>query len=67
MHLELDDLVLDDGTAKIFLNSKGTIGDLNEDARDFLAYLEGIATGSEFVKVLDAEVDDFCYRYHHQR
>lgn len=54
--LELDDLTLNDGTTKIFLNSKGALKNVNEDVRDFLNYLEGRHTGSEFAKKLDTEV-----------
>jgi len=54
--LELDDLFLDDGTTKIFLNSKGITGDINEDAQDVLAHIEGVIGESEFAKTLDNEV-----------
>jgi len=54
--MELDDLILDDGTTKIFLNSKGTKGDISEDAKDFLNYLEGHRSDSDFIKQLENEV-----------
>ena len=54
--MELDHLTLDDGTTKIFLNSKGTIGEMNEDGRNLLAYLEGKVNDNEFIKELEAEV-----------
>ena len=54
--LELDDLFLDDGTTKIFLNSKGITGDINEDTQDVLAHIEGVIGESEFAKTLDNEV-----------
>ena len=54
--MEVDDLVLDDGTTKIFLNSKGTIGEISEDARSFLAYIEGHTSDNDFVKKLEKEV-----------
>ena len=54
--MELDDLALEDGTTKIFLNSKGTIGKISEDARSFLSYLEGQKSNNQFVKLLEKEV-----------
>ena len=53
---ELPDLKLGDGVRKVFLNTKGTIGQLNEDAREFLDYVEGQVSDNAFVKQLEAEV-----------
>ena len=36
------DLELQDGTAKIFLNSKGTMDDVDEEVKAFLDYMNGI-------------------------
>ena len=53
---ELPDLKLNDGVRKIFLNTKGTIGQLSEEAKGFLDYVEGRASNNTFVKQLEAEV-----------
>ena len=54
--MELDDLELGDGTTKIFLNSKGTVGQINEDAQDILAHIEGTTGNSKFAKILGEEI-----------
>jgi len=54
--MELDDLALDDGTTKIFLNSKGTEGTISEGAKDFLKFIEGQCTNTSLVKLLEDEV-----------
>ena len=54
--MELGDLILDDGTTKLFLNSKGSRDGLNEEAKVLLDYLEGIPSESDFAKQLESEV-----------
>jgi len=54
--MELDDLLLNDGTTKIFLNSKGKFDNMSKDARGFLNYLEGNFEDNEFIKLLETEV-----------
>ena len=54
--LQLDDLVLDDGTQKIFLNSKGTKGSISDEAKGFLRFIEGQSSDSPLGKLLEAEV-----------
>ena len=54
---ERDDLELGDGTTKIFLNSKGTVGDVDEDIDKFLAYINGNAAEGEFTRDIAAEVE----------
>ena len=54
---ERDDLELGDGTTKIFLNSKGTIGDVDEDIDKFLAYINGNTAEGEFTRDIAAEVE----------
>ena len=53
---ELPDLKLNDGVRKVFLNTKGTIGEISEDAKGFLDYVEGQVSDNAFVKELEAEV-----------
>jgi len=53
---ELTDLKLNDGVKKVFLNTKGTIGEISEDAKGFLDYVEGRVSDNIFVQQLEAEV-----------
>ena len=53
---ECDDLELGDGTTKIFLNAKGTVGNVDEDIDKFLAYVNGKAAEGEFTRDIAAEV-----------
>ena len=53
---ELPDLVLGDGTAKVFINVAGTADDVSEEMADFLRYLREGAGNSSFVEKLDDAV-----------
>ena len=53
---ELPDLKLEDGTQIVFLNTKGTIGDISEDTKAFLDYIEGQMSEKPFIRELEAEV-----------
>ena len=48
---------LGDETVKIFLNTKGTIGEVDEDIDKFLAYVEGKAAEGKFTQDIAAEVE----------
>ncbi|MBR0290490.1 MAG: Rpn family recombination-promoting nuclease/putative transposase, partial [Selenomonadaceae bacterium] len=53
---ENPNLLLNDGATKVFLNTKGTVGDVPPDLKAFLDYVDcGIVSG-KFVKELDAAV-----------
>ena len=54
---EENDLELGDETVKIFLNSKGTIGEVDGDIDKFLAYVDGKAAEGEFTQDIAAEVE----------
>ena len=54
---EQDGLELGDETVKIFLNTKGTIGEVDEDIDKFLAYVDGKAAEGEFTQDIAAEVE----------
>lgn len=54
---EQDGLELGDETIKIFLNSKGTVGEVDEDIDKFLAYVDGKAAEGEFTRDIAAEVE----------
>jgi len=53
---ELPDLKLEDGTQIVFLNTKGTIGNISEDTKAFLNYIEGQMSNNPFIMELEAEV-----------
>ena len=53
---ELPDLKLEDGTQIVFLNTKGTIGDISEDTKAFLDYIEGQTSDNPFIEELEEEV-----------
>ena len=50
------ELYLEDETTKIFLNSKGTLNDVDEDIKAFLDYVSGKISNNELVKRVDSEV-----------
>ncbi|MBQ7370414.1 MAG: Rpn family recombination-promoting nuclease/putative transposase [Blautia sp.] len=55
--LEDYELRLMDGTTKIFLNAKGSVGDISKELKAFLEYVgKGIVGEDEFVKELNSEV-----------
>ena len=54
---ESDSLELGDETAKIFLNAKGTIGDVDADIASFLDYVDGKTAEGKFTKDIAAEVE----------
>ena len=54
---EQDGLELGDEAVKIFLNTKGTVGMIDEDIDKFLAYIDGKAAEGEFTQDIAAEVE----------
>lgn len=54
---EQDGLELGDETVKIFLNTKGTVGEVDEDIDKFLAYVDGKTAEGEFTQDIAAEVE----------
>ncbi|MBQ7515754.1 MAG: Rpn family recombination-promoting nuclease/putative transposase [Schwartzia sp.] len=54
---EQEGLELGDETVKIFLNTKGKAGDVDEDIDKFLAYVDGKAAEGEFAQDVAAEVE----------
>ena len=53
---EVEGLKLQDGTYKVFFNTKGTKGDIDPSVKAFLSYLDGKDVDDPFVKELDDEV-----------
>lgn len=56
MCLDIKGLTLGDDTFKLFFNTKGEVGNVSEEAKSFLAYLNGLKGENEWVKQLDSEV-----------
>ena len=54
---EEDGLELGDETTKIFLNAKGTVGEVDGDIGKFLAYVDGKAAEGKFTEDIAMEVD----------
>lgn len=54
--LENKNLNLLDGATKIFLNTKGRIGDIDDTIRAFLQYVDGVVTDNSFVQEVEAEI-----------
>ncbi len=49
-------LSLNDGVTKIFFNTKGEIGDISDDAKAFLRYIDRNQSDDDFTRQLDDEV-----------
>ena len=54
--LENKNLKLLDGATKIFLNTKGQIGDIDDTIRAFLQYVDGVVTDNSFVQEVEEEI-----------
>ena len=54
---EQNGLELGDETVKIFLNTKGTTGEVDDDIDKFLAYVDGKSAEGEFTSDIAAEVE----------
>lgn len=56
--LEVPGLELDDKATKIFLNSKGTADDVDDDLKAFLQYVNGVITEDPLVQEIHQEVHE---------
>ena len=54
--MENKDLELRDGATKIFLNTKGTIGDITDTIKAFLRYIDGVVTDNSLVQEIEEEI-----------
>ena len=54
---EKAELELGDETTKIFLNAKGTRGNVDKDIESFLSYVDGKAAEGKFAQAIAAEVE----------
>lgn len=53
---ECPSLFLGDETTKVFINAAGTADDVSHEMKDFLDYLQGKGTKSDFTRRIEAEV-----------
>ena len=49
-------IALDDGAAKVILNTKGRVGEISADLKALLRYMDGAAPESEYARALDSAV-----------
>ena len=54
--LENKDLRLKDGATKIFLNTKGVIGDVDSEIIAFLQYVDGVVSDNSLVQEIEQEI-----------
>ena len=54
-------LEMGDGTAKVFLNTKGTMDDVPADVKAFCGYVNGIASEDGLVQEIEKEVQSLKY------
>lgn len=54
--MENKDLELRDGATKIFLNTKGTIGNITDTIKAFLRYVDGVVTDNSLVQEIEEEI-----------
>ena len=51
-------IALDDGAAKVILNTKGRVGEISADLKALLRYMDGAAPESEYARALDSAVTE---------
>ena len=51
-------ILMPDGSTKVFLSTKGDMDDVTPDVKAFLDYVDGIISNDEFVQELDQEIKD---------
>ena len=50
------DIELQDGTVRLFLNTKGTMDDVEPDVKAFLEYVDGVMSPDDFVQEIDEAI-----------
>ena len=56
--IEDTSIALDDEATKIILNAKGTVGEVSEELRNLLSYMDGSAPNSEYTRKLEKAVEE---------
>ena len=51
-------IALGDGATKIILNTKGSVGEISDELKALLRYMDGSAPGDDYTKALDSAVMD---------
>lgn len=54
---EDQNIILQDGSVKVFFNTKGTLDDVTEDVKELLQYLDTKETSNDLTRKLDEEVE----------
>ena len=54
---EEPDVLLEDEATKIMINTKGTVGDIGDDLKAVIKYMDTGVASTEYTKALDAEVE----------
>ena len=54
--MENKDLRLKDGATKIFLNTKGVIGDVDSEIIALLQYVDGVVSDNSLVQEIEQEI-----------
>ena len=52
------DISLGDGATKIILNTKGSVGEISDELKALLCYMDGLVPASDYTKALDNAVMD---------
>lgn len=51
------DVLLNDGAFKIFIYTKGTVGEISDELKEVIRYMDTGVAASDYTKALDAEVE----------
>ena len=55
--LEDKEVKLEDGTTKIFLNTKGSVGEVDRSVKAFLQYVNGVSSEDRLVQEIEQEIE----------
>ncbi len=55
--LEDKEVKLEDGTTKIFLNTKGSVGEIDRSVKAFLQYVNGVSSEDRLVQEIEQEIE----------
>ena len=55
--MEDKEVKLEDGTTKIFLNTKGSVGEIDRSVKAFLQYVNGVSSEDRLVQEIEQEIE----------
>ena len=55
--LEDKEVKLEDGTTKLFLNTKGSVGEIDRSVKAFLQYVNGVSSEDRLVQEIEQEIE----------